>query len=47
MERTESTVIQVAPDYENDKIKEMEGFGWNLQGRQEVTRMVMHTVVPA
>jgi hypothetical protein len=36
MERTESTVVQVAPQYENDKIKEMEGFGWNLQGRQEV-----------
>lgn len=35
MERTESMVIQVAPDYENEKIKEMETFGWNLQGRQE------------
>ncbi len=36
MERTESIVIQVAPSYENAKIKEMEMFGWNLQGRQEI-----------
>lgn len=36
MERTESIVIQVAPDYENAKIKEMEMFGWNLQNRQEI-----------
>jgi len=36
MERTESKVVQVAPDYENDKIQEMEAFGWNLQGRQEI-----------
>lgn len=36
MERTESIVIQVAPDYENEKIREMELFGWNLQGRQEL-----------
>lgn len=36
MERTESIVVQVAPDYENLKIKEMEAFGWNLQGRQEI-----------
>jgi hypothetical protein len=36
MERTESIVVQVAPAYENAKIKEMEMFGWNLQGRQEI-----------
>ena len=36
MERTESIVIQVAPSYENNKIKEMGMFGWNLQGRQEM-----------
>jgi hypothetical protein len=36
MERTESSVVQVAPQYENEKIHEMQGFGWNLQGRQEV-----------
>lgn len=36
MERTESIVVQVAPDYENAKIKEMEMFGWNLQCRQEI-----------
>jgi len=36
MERTESVVVQVAPNYENEKIKEMEMFGWNLQGRQEM-----------
>lgn len=36
MERTESTVIQVAPDFENAKIQEMQSFGWSLQGRQEM-----------
>lgn len=36
MEKTESIVIQVAPSYENSRIKEMESFGWNLQGRQEI-----------
>ncbi len=36
MERTESTVVQVAPQQENEMIQEMELFGWNLQGRQEI-----------
>lgn len=36
MERTEGTVVQVAPSFENAKIHEMEAFGWNLQGRQEI-----------
>jgi hypothetical protein len=36
MDRTESMVVQVAPQYENGKIQEMQGFGWNLHGRQEV-----------
>lgn len=36
MERTESLVVQVAPTFENEKIAEMETFGWNLQGRQEI-----------
>lgn len=36
MERTESRVIQVSPDYENDRIQEMQMFGWNLQNRQEI-----------
>jgi len=36
MERTESTVVQVAPDYENAKIEEMQMFGWSLQSRQEI-----------
>ena len=36
MARTESIVVQVAPDYENEKIQEMQLFGWNLQGRQEI-----------
>ncbi len=36
MERTESLVVQVAPTYENDKIQEMQLFGWSLQGRQEI-----------
>ena len=36
MDRTESVVTQVAPSYENEKIREMEGFGWSLQGRQEI-----------
>jgi hypothetical protein len=34
--RIESIVVQVAPSYENDKIQEMQIFGWNLQGRQEI-----------
>lgn len=36
MERTESRVLQVSPDWENDKIQEMQTFAWNLQGRQEI-----------
>ena len=36
MERTESRVVQVAPNFENNKIQELELFGWNLQGRQEI-----------
>ncbi|MCL0091261.1 hypothetical protein M1N57_00075 [Dehalococcoidales bacterium] len=36
MERTESKVIQVLPEHENNAIKEMEMFGWSLQSRQEV-----------
>jgi hypothetical protein len=36
MDRTESLVVQVAPAFENQKIAEMEMFGWNLQGRQEI-----------
>lgn len=36
MERKESIVVQAAPNYENEKIREMERFGWELQGRQEV-----------
>jgi len=36
MERKESIVIQVAPNYENEKIREMEKFGWELQNRQEI-----------
>ncbi len=36
MERTESKIIQANPDYENDMIREMGRFAWNLQGRQEI-----------
>jgi hypothetical protein len=36
MDRMESLVLQVAPSYENAKIREMEQFSWNLQGRQEI-----------
>ena len=36
MEQTESVIIQVSPDFEDDKIAEMKRFGWNLQSRQEV-----------
>ncbi len=36
MERTESVVVSVHPDAENDRIEEMSIFGWNLQGRQEI-----------
>lgn len=35
-QRTESEIVQVAPDYENAMIKHMELFGWSLQGRQEI-----------
>lgn len=35
-ERTESVIVQVAPDFENDKIKQMECFGWSLQSRQQM-----------
>ncbi|MCI2426243.1 hypothetical protein LM597_02355 [Candidatus Acetothermia bacterium] len=38
MEKTESIVIPVDPAYENHKIKEMEAFGWNLHGRQEIRK---------
>ncbi len=36
MERTDSRIVQVAPAYENERIQEMQAFGWNLQGRQEI-----------
>jgi hypothetical protein len=36
MERTESKIVQVSPEYENMKIQELQTFSWNLQGRQEV-----------
>jgi hypothetical protein len=36
MDRAESRVIQVNPDYVNLKIQEMEAFGWSLQGQQDV-----------
>ncbi|MCL0083914.1 hypothetical protein M1N77_05250 [Thermodesulfovibrionales bacterium] len=36
MERTESRIVQVAPTHENGMIEEMQRFGWNLQGRQEM-----------
>ena len=35
MERTDSTVIQVAPAYENAKIQEVQGFGVNCFTRVE------------
>lgn len=38
MGRTESIVIQVAPNYENEKIKEMERFGWSLENREELEK---------
>ena len=34
--KTESVVIQVAPSYEQQKISEMESFGWSLANRQEI-----------
>lgn len=46
MERTESLVVQVAPEYENDKIKEMEMFGWNLQSRQEIMGHLQEAETP-
>ncbi len=36
MQRTESTIVQVAPGYENLMTQTMEKFGWSLQGQQEV-----------
>ncbi len=46
MERTESFIIEVAPDYENAKIKQMEMFSWNLQGRQEIMGHLMEAKTP-
>jgi len=46
MERTESIVVQVAPGYENDKIKEMQLFGWNLQSRQEIMGHLQEAETP-
>ena len=36
MERTESKIVQVAPTHEQDMIKLMEIFCWNLLSRQEM-----------
>jgi len=36
MEKTESKIVQVTPEYENPMIQLMEHFGWNLHGRQEM-----------
>jgi len=46
MERTESFIIEMAPNYENAKIKQMEMFGWNLQGRQEIMGHLMEAKTP-
>ena len=46
MERTESVVVSVAPQYENEKIQEMGEFGWNLQGRQEVVGHLREAETP-
>jgi hypothetical protein len=37
-ERLESVVVQVAPSIENEKVAEMEVFGWMLASRQEIER---------
>lgn len=36
MDRTESKIVQVSPETEDMKIQELQTFGWNLQGRQEI-----------
>jgi hypothetical protein len=36
MARNESKIVQVAPSGENAKIQELQIFGWDLHGRQEV-----------
>ncbi len=36
MERTESKIIEVAPREETGVIQNLQSFGWNLQGRQEM-----------
>ncbi|HEX4955368.1 MAG TPA: hypothetical protein VF017_18410 [Thermoanaerobaculia bacterium] len=46
MERTESIVVSVAPDRENEKISEMQHFGWSLQGRQEVVGHLREAEAP-
>lgn len=41
MERTESKIVQVAPDAENEMVEMMQVFGWNLLNRQEVIGHLM------
>ena len=36
MERTDSQVLQIAPSFENEKIQEMQHWGWKLENRQEI-----------
>jgi hypothetical protein len=36
MARTESKILEVAPQNENEVVKTMEKFGWSLQNRQEI-----------
>jgi hypothetical protein len=36
MERTESKIVETAPQDENDVIQNLQSFGWNLQNRQEL-----------
>jgi hypothetical protein len=47
MERTESTIVQVGPQYENDKIREMEAFAGIFTVDRKFTRRAMHLDDPA
>jgi hypothetical protein len=46
MERTESIVVSISPQFENDKIAQMSNFGWNLQNRQEVVGHLREAEIP-
>jgi zinc-ribbon domain len=44
--RSESVIVSVSPNFENECIKERELFGWNLQNRQEVVGHLREAETP-